>query len=73
MKHIWNDPSPQTDTVIRPGQAAFAPIAQGSEYPIVPIPPEVRNRPCLTEYSLAAHIWFCPTSATTIASSGSFW
>ena len=45
---IWKEPSPQTATTCRLLSASFAPIAAGMEYPMVPMPPVVKNRPFFT-------------------------
>ena len=37
---IWKQPSPSTAHTIRSGRPTFAPIAAGTEKPIVPSPPE---------------------------------
>ena len=37
---IWKQPSPSMDQTVLSGQATLAPIAAGTEYPIVPSPPE---------------------------------
>jgi hypothetical protein len=38
---IWKQPSPSTAHTSRSGLATFAPIAAGTEKPIVPRPPEL--------------------------------
>ena len=45
---IWKEPSPQTATTCRSGAATLAPMAAGMEYPMVPMPPEVKNFPFRT-------------------------
>ena len=40
---IWKQPSPSIDQTVLSGQAALAPIAAGTEYPIVPRPPELSH------------------------------
>ena len=62
---IWNPPSPVIAQVSAPGLPSAAPIAAGTEKPIVPRPPELtwllgRRNPAYR----ASHIWFWPTSAT---------
>ncbi len=45
---IWKHPSPSIDHTVRPGCATLAPIAEGTEKPIVPRPPELIHVPgCL--------------------------
>ncbi len=51
-----------------PVWANAAPMAAGSEKPMVPSPPEViMVRGCMNVKNCAAHIWCCPTSVTTMA------
>lgn len=37
---IWKQPSPSIAQTVASGRATLAPIAAGTEYPIVPRPPE---------------------------------
>ena len=67
---IWKPPSPVTQTTSLSRFPIFAPIAAGKPNPIVPSPPEVIiwRFSSMSKYCVA-HIWFCPTSVTKIASS----
>src|SRR5712692_5574500 len=66
---ITKPPSPATHHTGSSGRANLAPMAAGSANPMVPEPPEFRNRPGRSSFhQSAAQIWFWPTSATTIAS-----
>ena len=38
---IWKHPSPSTAQTVRSGLPTFAPIAAGTENPMVPRPPEL--------------------------------
>ena len=38
---IWKQPSPSTAHTVRSGRPTLAPIAAGTEKPIVPSPPEL--------------------------------
>ncbi len=69
---IMKLPSPAMSTTWRLGQAVFAPMAAGNPNPIVPKPPLLMNVRgfSVLKYS-ALHIWFCPTSVVSMASSGS--
>ncbi len=40
---IWKQPSPSTDHTVRSGRPTLAPIAAGTEKPIVPSPPELTH------------------------------
>ena len=45
---IWKEPSPQTAMTCLSMAAVLAPMAAGMEYPMVPMPPEVKNLPFFT-------------------------
>ena len=64
---IWKQPSPSMQTTVASGRAAFAPIAAGTPYPIVPRPPDVMNDrgSSQTRYCIA-HIWCWPTPVVQI-------
>ncbi len=62
---IWKQPSPSIAQTVRSGSAVLAPIAAGTEKPMVPRPPELiqaLGRSYCTNW--AAHIWCWPTPAT---------
>ena len=62
---IWKQPSPSMAQTVRSGSATLAPMAAGTEKPIVPRPPELIHafgRSYCT--NCAAHIWCWPTPAT---------
>ena len=66
---IWKHPSPSMDHTVVSGRPTFAPIAAGTEKPIVPRPPELIHLRGWAKWKYcAAHIWCWPTSEVTIAS-----
>lgn len=67
---IWNPPSPVTAMTFLSGRAAFAPMAAGRPYPMVPnVPEESSWRGRSMSRKCIAHIWFWPTSVVTMVSS----
>src|SRR5690554_857384 len=59
---IWKQPSPSMDHTVRSGSPTLAPMAAGTEKPIVPRPPELiqlLGRSYLMNW--LAHIWCWPT------------
>ena len=70
---IWKQPSPSTAQTVLSGQPTLAPIAAGTEKPIVPRPPEFTHvYGCSKRQCWLAHIWCWPTPEARIVSSGAW-
>ena len=68
---IWKHPSPSTAHTVRSGRPTLAPIAAGTENPIVPSPPELTHvYGSVKRQYCDAHIWCWPTPEATIVPSG---
>src|SRR6478672_1287582 len=69
---IWKQPSPSMAHTVLPGMPTLAPIAAGTEKPMVPRPPElIHVLGCLYLMNWLAHIWCWPTPEVKIVESGS--
>jgi hypothetical protein len=61
---IWKQPSPSIAHTVASGRPTLAPIAAGTEKPMVPRPPELSQVPGRSYFTnWAAHIWCWPTPA----------
>src|SRR6187399_66950 len=69
---IWKQPSPSMAHTVLSGTPTCAPIAAGTEKPMVPRPPElIHVLGWVYLMNCAAHIWCWPTPDVKIVESGS--
>src|SRR6476620_11449417 len=68
---IWKQPSPSTAHTVLPGMPTLAPMAAGTEKPMVPRPPELIQVYGSSNFQYCEdHIWCWPTPDTRIVPGG---